>query len=150
MISKFLNLYKNQSNCICFPPAEEDSYTLIDNYSLKHNLCKLPDEYKMFLKLTNGLSYDGVEFYGTIPHERIEKGYTFPDIIMMCQNYENYDFFSRKIVIGQISESIILYDDKNSAYAVVDRLNLRSRVECDSFAEILEMYADEEINKEEE
>lgn len=150
MISKFLNLYKNRSNCICFPPAEENSYNLIDEYLLEHNQCKLPDEYKMFLKLTNGMSYDGIEFYGTIPHERIEKSYTFPDIIMMCQNYANYEFFSHKIVIGQISESIILYDNISASFAVVDRLNLRSRVECDSFAKILEMYADEEIKSEED
>lgn len=142
MISKFLNLYKSHSNCICFPPAEEDSCNLIDNYMLEHSFCKIPDEYKIFLKLTNGLIYNGIEFYGTIPHERIEKGYIFPDIIMMCQNYTNYEFFANKIVLGQISESIILYDNKNSAFAVVDRLNLRSRTECNRFAEILEIYSD--------
>lgn len=148
MISKFLNLYKSHNHCICFPPAEEESYNLVDNYLLKHNQCKLPDEYKMFLKLTNGLIYDGIEFYGTIPHERIEKNYTFPSIIMVCQNYANYEFFANKIVLGQISESIILYDDKSASFAVVDRLNLRSRLECSKFAEILEIYADKNDKEE--
>lgn len=150
MISKFLNLYKSKNNCIHFSPAEEDSYIRTDDYLLKHNFCKLPDEYKMFLKLTNGLIYDGIEFYGTIPHDRIEKNYTFPDIIMMCENYANYEFFTNKVVLGQISESIILYDEKSSSFAVIDRFNLRSRIECNSFAEILETYAYDEVKKEED
>lgn len=142
MISQHINFFKEHKGCVTFPHATDENIKQVENELSKHGFADIPDGYKVFLKLSNGLSYNGVEFFGTIPHSRSEKNYTFPDLISENKQYIHYDFFKQKIIIGRISEGILLYDKKNSFYAIVDRTNLRSHIEVTNIEEFIKIFCD--------
>lgn len=142
MISKYVNFFRAKNGCVTFEPASDEDIEHVEAELTTRGFANIPSDYKVFLKLTNGLTYNGIEFFGTSPHYRPEKDYTFPDIISESKQYINYDFFTQKIIIGRISENILLYDKKNDYYGIVDRTNLRSRIEVETFLEFIKIFYD--------
>ncbi len=140
MISRCLNILKNKTSCVTFSPADDKNINMINTVLADNGFSELPDEYKVFLKLSDGFIYNGLELYGTISHDRKEKGYVFPDLANIAKTYADYDFFINKTVLGRISESIIFYDKQTDSYAVADRINLLSRAEYPTFFDIMEIY----------
>lgn len=122
--------------CIVFPPATAEAIITVNAFMNSHNLALVPEEYQHFLKLGDGMSFDGIEFFGTQPQQRLEKKYIFPDLIQMAKPYIKYEYFYRKLVIGRLSETIILYDAVQNIYALIDRVNLRTHLELHSFEEL--------------
>lgn len=142
MINDCIKQFSLFPSCITFPPCTEESITHVSTLLSASGFSTIPAEYKEFLKITDGLSYNGIEFFGARSHNRPEKGYTFPDLAASTFHYEDYDFFRRKIILGRVSESMIFYDKLSNHYAIADRLTLRSRREVKSFAEILQIFLD--------
>lgn len=140
MIEKALQKFRSFPGCITFPPAAAADIQKVNYTMRKLGFCEIPPEYRLFLGTTDGLSYNGIEFFGTRSHYREKKAYTFPDLAASTKHYQEYLFFKNKIVIGRVSESLIFYDGVNALYAVADRLTLRSRRECSSFDELLEIF----------
>lgn len=132
MINGYLEQIKAKKGCVSFAPAHSEDI-LATNAKMKGLLfAEIPAEYQNFLSLTNGIIYDGIEFFGCKP--QIRSTYTFPDLIKINQPYSDYAYFSDKIIIGRISESFLVYDSVTCDYAMIDRLNLLTRSEQDSFA----------------
>lgn len=142
MISKYINYFKSQNGCVTFDAAPDEEIERVNAKLVADGFSDIPEEYKIFLKLTNGLTYNGAELYGTSPHYRIDKNYTFPDIVSESSQYIDYEFFAQKVVFGRISEHILLYDKKNDYYAIVDRTNLRSRIEVENFVDFIKVFYD--------
>lgn len=142
MVNRYFDIFKSHQECVSFAPADEKQLKESNRWLLSHGFSEIPDEYKSFLQLTNGFTFNGIEFYGTVPHPRPEKDYIFPDLVSVNKYYLNYDFFNSKIVIGRLSENILLYDSKLKCYAFTDRINLRSRIEFESFTQMLDRFVE--------
>lgn len=142
MIEKALQKFCSFPGCVTFPPASAADIKNVNQNMRKNGFCEIPAEYQLFLSATDGLSYNGIEFFGTCSHYREKKAYTFPDLTASTKHYQEYHFFRNKIIIGRISESLIFYDNANALYAVADRLTLRSRREYASFDELLKIFLD--------
>lgn len=140
MIEDCIKNFKKFPGCVTFPPCSDEDIIHVSSLLSASGFSPIPPEYKEFLKITNGLSYNGMEFFGTRNHNRPEKHYTFPDLAASTFHYEDYDFFKRKTILGRISESIIFYDKNGDYYAIADRLTLRSRRETATFEEILTLF----------
>ena len=69
----------------------------------------------------------------------------FPNLITVNEYYLNYDYFIRKLVIGRISENILLYDGAENVYSVTDRINLRPVIEAENLAAFLKIFYDHEV-----
>ncbi len=134
MIKEYVEQIKNKDGCVYFAPAKAEDIEAINNKMKEFLFAEIPAEYKEFLSLTNGIIYDGIEFFGCRP--QIRNNYTFPDLIKINQPYSEYAYFSDKIIIGRISESFIVYNSPSNDYAMIDRLNLLTRSEEDSFTEL--------------
>lgn len=142
MIKDCVKQFSQFPGCVTFPPCPEESITHVSTLLSASGFSTIPPEYKEFLKITDGLSYNGIELFGSRSHNRPEKGYTFPDLAASTFHYEDYDFFRRKIILGRVSESLIFYDKISERYAIADRLSLRSRCEAKTFIEILKIFLD--------
>lgn len=140
MIKELFEQYKEFKGCILFAPAISADLILVNKHLIQNGFSALPNEYKEFLKLTDGTTYNGIEFFGTKNHYRKSKNYTFPDLISSNLHYDEYDFFKNKVIIGRISENILFYDEINDSYAIADRLTLRSRREVASFEELFRIF----------
>lgn len=141
MVKSAYEILASQQGCITFKASNENDIEIINAYLNHQNFSDIPPEYVEFLYLSDGLIFNGIELFGTESHQRSEKNYTFPSLKDVNAKYIPYDFFTRKLVLGRISEAIILFDKKNGVYAIVDRINLRSRIETASFCEILKILA---------
>ncbi len=144
MISRCLNVFKQKNGCVTFSPADDKKINMINTVLTDNGFSELPDEYKVFLKLSDGFIYNGLELYGTVSHNRKEKEYVFPDLASIAKTYADYDFFRNKTVLGRISESIIFYDKQTDSYAVADRINLLSRAEYPTFSDIMKIYMEKD------
>lgn len=140
MIKAKFNQLVNKKGCITFEPTDKDTIEETNRYMIENKLSDLPFDYKTLLNFSNGFIYNGVELMGTKPHLRESKQYTFPSLIEINSFTTNYDFFFNKIILGRVSESVILYDKDINSYAVVDRVNLRSHMEVKNFSEILDIF----------
>lgn len=133
MIKDDLNYFSNQPGGVIFSPALTGEIDKLNTSLLLQNFSPIPEDYAAFLKMSNGMFYDGIELYGCSSHYREAKNYKFPDLKEINQNYADYHFFHNKLVIGRCSESLIYYDHRAAIYALADRINLRSRQEVESF-----------------
>lgn len=136
MIKNILERFKTFKGCITFQPTTKNNIEEVNKNLRQSGFCSIPDEYCSFLLLTDGLSYNGIEFFGTQKHYREKKAYTFPDLTASTKHYEDYAFFNNKIILGRVSESLIFYNGNDKLYAVADRLTLRSRREFSSFSQL--------------
>ena len=139
MISRYLNHFRQSPGSVIFEPAVDANLTRIDAELTSRNFSAIPGEYRNFLKLNDGLIFNGIEFYGSIPHYREKKNYTFPNLITVNEYYLNYDYF------GRISENILLYDGAENVYSVTDRINLRPVIEAENLAAFLKIFYDHEV-----
>ena len=134
MISRYLNHFRQLPGSVVFEPAVDANLTKIDAELTARNFSAIPGEYRNFLKLNDGLIFNGIEFYGSIPHYREERNYTFPNLITVNEYYLNYDYFIRKLVIGA-----------ENVYSVTDRINLRPVIETESLAAFLKIFYDHAV-----
>ena len=137
MVKDCLEQLRQRYKLITFPPASSHELGRLNKFFQISTTSNIPDGYYEFLSITDGLICNGLEFFGAAPHERLEKRYTFPDVESVNIRFMKYNFFAKKVIIGQISEGLIYYDHKNRCYAISDRINLRSHTEINTFSELL-------------
>ncbi len=136
MLNKSLEKICKQSGCITFGGCSAEDITNTNNDLQKNGFCPLPAEYAEFLKIYNGIIYDGLELLGTIPHKRSVKNYTLSSILNINLRYARIDYFSQKLILGELPESFLIFDMETSGYEIVDRLNLDSRRTFNTFNEL--------------
>ena len=145
MISRYLNHFRQSPGSVVFEPAVDANLTRIDAAHTSTKFYAITGENRKFIKLKERLIFNGIEFYGSIPHYREKKNYTFPNLITVNEYYLNYDYFIRKLVIGRISENILLYDGAENVYSVTDRINLRPVIEAENLSAFLKIFYDHEV-----
>lgn len=136
MIDMLFHKVSTLNICTVFPPAQPKELDTVNSFLISQGLAEIPSEYEEFLRLSNGMSFDGVEFFGSLPQQRPKYNYIFPDLVIAAKPYCKYEYFKGKIIIGRLSESIILYNANEELYALIDRVNLRSRMEWPTFEEL--------------
>lgn len=136
MIKEYYRTISSQVSAVTFQPATEQQVHQL-NQVLKINLfSQLPEEYIDFLNLSDGLIYNGIEFYGLNSHHRLENKYFLPDLESCNTQYIKYSFFTNKVILGRLSEGIICYNFQSKIFSVSDRINLRPRMEFTTFEEL--------------
>lgn len=137
MTDVFIKTVSQVNGCVLFPPSEEKTIETTQKFLQANHFAPISQEYQYFLRQSNGFILNGVELFGTISQPRIEKNYTFPSIEEINRPCANYNFFNGKMILGRMSESLLIYDEEGKLYAVADRINLRSRIEFNTFGELL-------------
>lgn len=140
MIDKLLAKFKSQPGCVTFAPAAAQDLKNCSKTLCQNDSPPIPDAYAAFLGLSDGLSFDGIELFSCQPHLRTSGDYTFPDLVSMNKPYKRYDFFRSRLILGRTSESVIIYHAEDNSYALIDRINLRRRLEVSAFAELLQEF----------
>lgn len=130
-----------KNNALFFVGYSDEDANLVDEILLEHNFAKIPKDYRKFLTLINGLSYDGIMFFGTKPHHRKSKNYIFPSLVSVNVEYKDLKFFQDKIILGRGAEFILIYDAETSTYKMLNRINLKTKREYDDFlGMIIDLY----------
>lgn len=150
-MKKNYEILKAYPQSITFPPCSENEILKESALLAAGGFCAIPEEYKEFLRLTDGFSYNGLEFFGIQNHNRGNKQYTFPDIAASTFHYKGYAYFKNKIVLGRISEALLCYDKNEDDYTIVDRVSLRplngGKTLADLFTIFIDIFSDNSSGK---
>ncbi len=119
--------------CITFSPASKADIARTQTQLQEMKFAALPDDFLDFLSYCDGCYYDGLEMFGAKPHPRHKKQYTFRNLSEENRDFCDYKFFLGKLIIGRMSEHLLIYDEQNKLYAVLDRVNLCSMIESSDF-----------------
>ncbi len=98
MVKKCLETLRSRGNIITFPPASSHDLGHLNKFFQTSIGSSIPDSYYEFLSTTDGLIYNGMEFFGAAPHERLEKRYIFPDVESVNIRFMKYNFFAEKLL----------------------------------------------------
>ena len=137
-MNELLQQASNTPGGIVFSGATEEDLQKTNQLLCQNSFASLPEEYVSFLCLSDGLSYDGLELFGTKQHSRPQKNYIFDNIASINQSFIEFDFFVNKIIIGRMSEYLIVYNKTDKKYTIIDRVNLWTQTEFSTFVELLE------------
>ena len=108
-----------------------------------HNFPMLPQDYIALLKETDGLVWNGIEFYGTRANDRENLGYTLPGLIEANLDFANIPMMRGKLLLGRASEELFVYDTADMKYHILDRLDFQVSCSFATFAEAVYLFVDE-------
>ena len=137
MHNNLQEILSKQKDIICFTGANDEQIASISQKLLKNNIPSIPESYINFLKTSNGLSFDGIELFGTEDIPREEKKYIFPSLFSSNQDFSNYEFFINKLIIGITSENFIIYDSETKKYSTIDAISLHTLEEFSDIKDLL-------------
>jgi len=125
-------------------PEANDSE--LDNFTkevlLKYSI-SLPEEYINFLKVINGLEFNGLIIYGT-KNSEIDPDGSPLDLIEMNEIMKNtLDKQLGVVVIGEDSTGLITYDNNSKQFQYRDRIGIDRVQSFSSFEDMFEV----EVNK---
>ena len=134
------NMY--QTYAMVFPPAQIMDIQRTSISLVKQGLIQIPNDYIQFLTMTDGLNWNGVEFFSIHEHER--KDCVFPSFqLMPYQSSQNLkSLFPKSLILGFAPEHLILYEASKKEYVVIDRYTFTPVAKLPRFADVLYFYWD--------
>ena len=118
------------------------------NVSLvKAKVPSIPSDYAVFLTLTDGLYWNGLELYALNEREREKGAFKHTGIV---QNYETYlsnPLLKKKLIIGEAPEEFIAYYAPQNEYQILDRYTYKVILKLPRFFDVLYFYASNLIDK---
>ena len=100
MLTRILNTLK-KDDAVFFDPVDERSLRFISSLLSSHRFPPVPVDYIALLKQTDGLSWNGVELYGTRANDRESAGYTLPGLIEANLEFQQVPPMRGKLLLGR-------------------------------------------------
>ena len=127
----------SQKTALTFPPTKQDKMAKLRMNMVRNKLPPLPADYIKFLQQTDGLSWNGIRFFGVEEHDRPQRSYTFPSLLKV-----NLDFAKRNrpvsyLILGDKDEDLIVYDERQDVYCLVDKMDLLPDLSLPRFFDVL-------------
>lgn len=127
---------KIPEKAIRFPPVNPDWIERINATLSRNRFAVLPQDYLEFLSQTNGLVSEDLEFYGLEKHEIKNRFFSFPDLIEYNQKMTDDVFMLSKLILGQDSQNLFIYDGTTHSYLICDRISLQAVASFSSFDDL--------------
>ncbi len=142
MLSRILEtLKKNQA--VFFPPVDDRSLRFLSSLLSSHHFPALPPDYVALLKQTDGLSWNGIELYGSRANDRETRGYTLPGLMEANMEFSNAAPMRGKLVLGRAAEELFIYDSMDQRYHIVNRMDFTVSCSFSTFSEAVYLFVDE-------
>ena len=134
------NMY--QTYALVFPPAEIMDIQRTSISLVKQGLIQIPNDYIQFLSMTDGLNWNGLEFFSIHEHER--KDCVFPTIQLSSYQKQQglKSLFPKSLILGFSPEQFILYEANKKEYSIIDRYTFAPVIKLPRFVDVLYFYWD--------
>ena len=143
MTENIISSLLHDDYAVTFAPALEQDISDTNLFLQKHNRGTLPPDYLHLLRQSDGLSYNGIELYGTRANDRETMGYTLPGLIEANLEYANVPQMRGKLLLGRASEEIFVYDTMDQKYHILERLDFQVSCSFQTFSEAVYLFVDE-------
>lgn len=155
MITDIIEKILNEGDSYVELPANSRNLTICQKEFSEHNLKEIPSEYIEFLKEANGLSWKGIEFYGTSEFSNDSEE---ESIMSLLEANKDFELRDEKILLGQSEEEEYVYNSCDKKYEIIDSVTEEKIESYNSFEdlftdlmeEILSSLEDEEEYEEDE
>lgn len=95
----------------------------------------LPADYAEFLRLSDGIVWNGMTLYGTPMIVREYHGQEFPDILEANRRLKRRrPDLGDRLLLGGMDDDIHVYDPADGRYYVLDRMGMDEMEDYDDFA----------------
>lgn len=132
---------------VLYPPAERMEVHSVTTQLFQNGHGYLPNDYRDFLLMTDGLFWNGIEIFATREHER-ERGAFFHRALLPMQAFFSANaMMKNKIAVGTAPEELIVYDSSRKEYQLLDRYTYTTFVKFPALADILYFYVRNMIEK---
>lgn len=138
-------IYKDYA--VIYPPAERAEVHSVTALLFQAGHGYLPADYRDFLMLTDGLYWNGIEFFSTREHERDKGAFFHRALLPMQATFAANPLMKNKIVLGMAPEELIVYDSTRKEYQMIDRYSYTIFVKFPAFADILYFYVRNVLEK---
>ncbi len=144
-----LNLFKilKKENALFFPPATDEDRTSLMSFFAGAHITKIPQDYIEFLGKTNGLSWNGIELFGTKAFDRPLKSYTFPSLMEVYQNYAACPWRQKYLPLGHAFEMMIVFHYETQTYQTLDRFDISPHIGFSKFTDLLSSLIDDQMKE---
>lgn len=142
LLSMLLSQLK-MKEALFFPKATLTEAQACSISLVKAGFGRIPRGYLNFLSYSDGLSFNGVEFFACGVHERAGTVFNHPDLLEYQTKYAKGRFFSKRLVLGRASESLICYNALAHCYELVNRESLLVMLKFPRFEDILYFIVNE-------
>ncbi len=134
------NMYQNYA--VIFPAANIMDIQRTSISLVKQGFVQIPNDYIQFLSTTDGLNWNGVEFFSIHEHER--KDCVFPNLLLNAyQTTQNLKaLFPKSLILGMAPEQLILYEAPQKEYTIINRYTFNRVVQLPRFVDVLYFYWD--------
>ena len=132
------NMY--QSYAMVFPAASLMEIQRTSIALVKQGFVQIPTDYIQFLGITDGLTWNGLEFFSIHEHER--KDCVFPGLQLLAyQSTQKINsLFPKSLILGFAPEQFILYEAPKKEYVIIDRYTYEPVARLPRFADVLYFY----------
>lgn len=126
-------------NEVLEPPCTEANLKRLRERSRAQLMADVPDDYVDFLRITDGLDFNGMSVYAS--ERTTSKDSSQAEIFGFVETnliHRDVDVMRNYLVFGGDSLNIYVLDVRNNEYQVLDRVSLDKVTSFSSFGEMLE------------
>ena len=135
LLSTLLTQLKMQGASV-FSPVSLAEAQAVSILLVKSGFPRIPRGYLSFLAHSDGLQYEGVEFFSCIAHERAGTVFNQPTLEGYQSKYATGRFFATRLILGRATECLICYNADNKCYELICRDGLQVMLKFPRFMDV--------------
>ena len=133
-------LYQNYAQV--FAPAEMMDIQRTSIALVKKGWVQIPSDYIQFLRLTDGLSWNGLELFSIKEHERRDCVFGQPTLLNYQTENSLKTLFPKALIIGRATEELIIYRTDLKEYHILDRYTYDPIIKLPRLTDVLHFYGE--------
>ncbi len=133
-------LYQNYAQV--FAPAQMMDIQRTSIVLVKKGWVQIPTDYIQFLRLTDGLSWNGLELFAIKEHDRRDSVFSQPTILNYQEENSLKSIFPKALILGRATEELIIYRSDLKEYHILDRYTYDPIVKLPRLTDVLHFYGE--------
>ena len=140
-IQSILNtLYQNYAQV--FAPTETMAIQRTSITLVKKGWIQIPIDYIQFLRLTDGLSWNGLELFAIKEHDRRDSVFGQPTLLAYQEEHSLKDILPKALILGRGTEELVVYRGDLKEYHILDRYTYDPVVKLPRLTDVLHFYGE--------
>jgi FeS assembly protein IscX len=137
-IGEVIDILSEDGGAMIPRPATEEDIAKCQEDLIGIGLEPPPQGYVDFLKINNGLAWNGIAFYSTyqITEADNSTSYRLMDLVSMNDDFNDRYELDEKVLLGNEDEEYYVYDIETKRYELLERESREAWQEFDTFEEL--------------
>lgn len=133
-------LYQNYAQV--FAPAEMMDIQRTSITLVKKGWIQIPADYIQFLRLTDGLSWNGLELFAIKEHDRRDSVFGQPTLLAYQEEHSLKDILPKALILGRGTEELVVYRGDLKEYHILDRYTYDPVIKLPRLTDVLHFYGE--------